>query len=643
MDEVEKDRRRRFTKSERLAMANAADWKSDISGEPLGDNFHADHVMPYSLGGLTNLLNGQVLTPAENLRKSNKLSAKFPYEKLREWQRRCVDTFRRKEGVDFMLAALPGSGKTIASLYCAREFLDGGYNRKVIIVVPTDHLREQWRNEAYKIFALNLQTKDFKGSLRNQSDGLITTYQAVAASPMNFQALANRHDVILIADEIHHLADTETAKWAWSFRQAFSGPRILKRLATSGTPIRTDGERIPFLTLKNGSNEYHLDVRYDYPAAIKDKIVRRVTFNRYRGRVDLIDSDGTPFSLDTNDALSESRSDFRLRRLLLTEEYSKGLLAEADAQLTKVRQRKPSAGALALCIDSEHADRVGRWLKQVTGETPDVVVNKDDVATSSINEYRESSRRWIVAVRMVSEGVDIKRLMVLAYLTTTHTNLFFRQAVGRIVRHDGTKNDRHAYCVIPSDPRLHAHASTIEEFQALVPEEPELDDPKRRKSRELSDDVVPIMTVGASSPEFEGMIVAGESFDAETSNVILDAADAANITPDEAAIAWAVFTDQIEKSKTDRLDHSQDEGQHPEDELRALSKKCSSLVVALAFQLELINEKTSGKDKSIAIARLTSWVADKSGTPLAGEASLAQMRAKHEWLLKEMQKHRRSR
>ena len=41
---------------------------------------------------------------------------------------------------------------------------------------------------------------------------------------------------------------------------------------------------------------------------------------------------------------------------------------------------------------------------------------------------------WLVAVRMVSEGVDIPRLRVGVYATTTTTELFFRQAVGRFVR-----------------------------------------------------------------------------------------------------------------------------------------------------------------------------------------------------------------
>ena len=64
------------------------------------------------------------------------------------------------------------------------------------------------------------------------------------------------------------------------------------------------------------------------------------------------------------------------------------------------------------------------------------VVTSDD--PRRVGGHRRVRRRaaepWLVAVRMVSEGVDIPRLRVGVYATTTTTELFFRQAVGRFVR-----------------------------------------------------------------------------------------------------------------------------------------------------------------------------------------------------------------
>ena len=63
------------------------------------------------------------------------------------------------------------------------------------------------------------------------------------------------------------------------------------------------------------------------------------------------------------------------------------------------------------------------------------MTSDDPAASSRIAALRRRrATPWIVAVRMVSEGVDIPRLRVGVYATTTTTELFFRQAVGRFVR-----------------------------------------------------------------------------------------------------------------------------------------------------------------------------------------------------------------
>jgi 5-methylcytosine-specific restriction endonuclease McrA len=61
--------RRRFNKKERQALFLAADGLSEISGQPLGDDWHADHVKPWSLGGKTTMDNAQTSNAAENIRK----------------------------------------------------------------------------------------------------------------------------------------------------------------------------------------------------------------------------------------------------------------------------------------------------------------------------------------------------------------------------------------------------------------------------------------------------------------------------------------------------------------------------------------------------------------------------------------------
>jgi superfamily II DNA or RNA helicase len=67
----------------------------------------------------------------------------------------------------------------------------------------------------------------------------------------------------------------------------------------------------------------------------------------------------------------------------------------------------------------------------------------------------------MVAVRMVSEGVDVPRLCVGVYATSTSTPLFFAQAVGRFVR--ARRRGETASVFLPSVPVVLEHAARLEE------------------------------------------------------------------------------------------------------------------------------------------------------------------------------------
>ena len=84
----------------------------------------------------------------------------------------------------------------------------------------------------------------------------------------------------------------------------------------------------------------------------------------------------------------------------------------------------------------------------------------------------------MVAVRMVSEGVDVPRLAVGVYATTTSTPLFFAQAVGRFVR--ARTRGETASVFLPSVPHLLSFASEME-----VAARPRARPPGHRRGRHL--------------------------------------------------------------------------------------------------------------------------------------------------------------
>ena len=136
------------------------------------------------------------------------------------------------------------------------------------------------------------------------------------------------------------------------------------------------------------------------------------------------------------------------------------VLAAADRRLSEVRRHVPDAGGLVIASDQESARAYAQVLAKIAGEKPAVVLSDEKAASKKIAKFTDDGSRWMVAVRMVSEGVDVPRLAVGVYATTTSTPLFFAQAVGRFVR--ARKRGETASIFVPSVPMLLAHASEME-------------------------------------------------------------------------------------------------------------------------------------------------------------------------------------
>src|SRR5690606_11259628 len=140
--------------------------------------------------------------------------------------------------------------------------------------------------------------------------------------------------------------------------------------------------------------------------------------------------------------------------LSLEGEWLPTVLRSAVERLSRLRSTQPDAGGLVIAADQDHARGIAAILADRFDQRATVVTSDDPDASSGIQRFATSDQPWLVAVRMVSEGVDIPRLRVGVYATTTTTELFFRQAVRRFVRWTPGIKDQKSYLFIPDDPRL---------------------------------------------------------------------------------------------------------------------------------------------------------------------------------------------
>ncbi|HEY7071934.1 MAG TPA: DEAD/DEAH box helicase [Acidimicrobiales bacterium] len=376
--------------------------------------------------------------------------------RLRPWQKRALDRLAATGAPDFLAMATPGAGKTTFALCAAVHDLAAHPGRRLVVVAPTSHLKLQWADAAAG-FGLHLEPRWTPSGGRLPADvhGIVTTYQQVASSPDALRPLAA--ESLAVLDEIHHAGDDRA--WGDAVRRAFDP--AARRLALSGTPFRSDTRAIPFV--RYVGDEAVPDFEYGYADALADgRVVRPVYFPRINGFMEWIAPDGAAQAAAFDDPLDRARAAQRLRTALSLEgEWLPTVLAQANERLVALRRQQPDAGGLVVATDQDHAQGIADLLRYRCGVRATVAVSDDPRSSSRIARFSASSDPWIVAVRMVSEGVDIPRLRVGVYATTTTTELFFRQAVGRFVRWTRGVPRQKAYLFIPDDLRLRTWATQI--------------------------------------------------------------------------------------------------------------------------------------------------------------------------------------
>lgn len=282
------------------------------------------------------------------------------------------------------------------------------------------------------------------------------------------------YETLVIFDEIHHVAND--ASWGVAAQQAVlnASTRIL---GLSGAAFRTHGS-IVFTYSRNGRS--HSDFAYPYRDALVDGVCRPLRFIAIGGTVTFQTRQSTVETVSFDDDLSQEGESYRLRTALSSNgDHLWEMLRTADAELIRLRSSTDhDAGGLVVCIDCEHADSVADLLEIMTGTRPTVaygrLIDPDYPSPQfAIEAFDKGTPPWIVSVRMVSEGVDIRRLRVLVYATNQLTELAFRQITGRVVRRDLENSDSdYGVVVLPADPRLLELANHLLEHTPANQREP---------------------------------------------------------------------------------------------------------------------------------------------------------------------------
>jgi superfamily II DNA or RNA helicase len=448
-----------------------------------------------------------------------RLPAIDTFPALRDWQRKALVGYLRRRSEDFMAVATPGAGKTTFALRIAAELLADGTVEAVTVVAPTEHLKTQWSIAAARV-GIQLDSAFRNADLHSSTDfhGAVVTYAQVGMAPQVHRRRTMTRRTLVILDEVHHAGDSRT--WGDGVKAAFE-PAV-RRLMLTGTPFRSDDNPIPFVTYERGGDglpRSRADSIYGYAEALRDGVVRPVIFLAYSGETRWRTNAGDELAARLGDPMTPDLVAQAWRTVLdPAGDWMPQVLRAADARLQVLRAGgMTDAGGLVIATDQQAARAYARLIERITGEKA-VVVLSDDVGSSArIAAFGASDQRWMVAVRMVSEGVDLPRLAVGVYATSASTPLYFAQAIGRFVR--ARRPGETASVFLPSVPHLLGLASELEAERDHVLGEPKKRDgfdddllERAQRDEQASGELEKRFEVLSATAELDQVIFDGASF-----------------------------------------------------------------------------------------------------------------------------------
>jgi superfamily II DNA or RNA helicase len=513
---------------------------------------------------------------------------------LRPWQRLDGDRIIDGDRQDWTQYACPGAGKTIFAGYVAHSLLTKQRIRQLVIVVPTDNLREQW---VAKLAQHGIQIDPaVRGDRPDPNErafhGVVTTYQTLSqnGAAANFATRAAQRPTMLIADECHHAI--EASSWGEALGEVGAAAEF--RLLLTGTPFHTDKTARLKLARFDEDNRIICDGSYTLAQAINDGVCRRLQFITYDGQVEVLDRRENQLremrlavDLDGRD-LSQTEQGAALRTALTAGSFLPGMLANAATMLDNMRETDPRAAALVVAMDTSEADRIARLLR-VSGREVVVVHEREDNVRAKIMGFATGTAPWLVAVGMVSEGTDIPRLALLTYATNKATGMLFRQLCGRVLRTSSTDRTELAICMMPNNPTLVRLGMELMNEQ---PEPVEMPPPSPEDPSPGGGDSVPrFQGLDSESPTLDGSFAtdgtyadaktyfSGESFCA-TAGIPAQFAMAVGLELERMGLIAQVATEPtFAASSTGEVDSLAQRRRNAKAEVKSLSNKLVSAII----------------------------------------------------------------
>jgi superfamily II DNA or RNA helicase len=314
-----------------------------------------------------------------------------------------------------LVVAATGTGKTVISAFDYKRFQNenvGEANRLLFVA----H-REEILKQSLETFQGVLRNPNFGelfvGSYKPESlDYLFTSIQTVNSQALWEKLSENYYDFIII-DEFHHAAAPTYHKLLSHFK-----PKIL--LGLTATPERMDGKNI----LDYFGGRVAAEIRL--PEAIERQLLCPF---QYFGITDVIDLKDIRWTRGGYEK-SELENVYVLNREI-AEKRAMYIITSLEKYVSDVNKVK----GLGFCVSVQHAKFMAECFNKAGIPSICIVGESNEEERNSAKKKLASGElRFIFAVDIYNEGVDIPEVNTVLFLRPTESLTVFLQQLGRGLR-----------------------------------------------------------------------------------------------------------------------------------------------------------------------------------------------------------------
>lgn len=436
---------------------------------------------------------------------------------LRKWQQQainaCLPQFAKGRKL-FVIEACTGSGKSLCSATAALKLLEDGKADLIVVLTPNCGTRVGWKKtfDGLRLNGKRVNVTD-NSDFPIDANVWVSTYAGYSKVE---EALHNRpvSGIIAIIDEFHHPADT--AEWGNAVDRLIA--LCEHGIFLSGTPWKREGKIAVLCDQKNvhDENYYQDDGRiradfvYDYAEDLREPRTRGTVPVKFKfwdsfwrsadGKTSELHKDLPSFPCDEWETIeqweewaqkcdkplgrhlhfdldSESPGQNETIRRVIDEALT--LLSKSRGEIERSCRQKNASVMLCVAKGMKDARKIAEYIQELRPDyRVSVVVSDDNNGAKKLEKIARQCKEnaadkpdVIVSVGMISEGVDIPQIKVVAYLSAILTVLYFIQVVGRAIRRvpigkdqyaDTKPSDNVAYVVAPAHPKLRYIAHNIE-------------------------------------------------------------------------------------------------------------------------------------------------------------------------------------